>query len=120
MKAELKNLGTMQNFLQVLQDIDPEFPLHYALCLIEIARDEGLSLTDLASRTNLLLSTVSRIVGALSDHRQKGTPYRLIDVRQSKRERRRKEIYLNDKGRAVISALCDVLLSENYDHRKIA
>ena len=95
--------------LRELQKIDPEFPLQYAVCLIEIALGEGISLTVLSERTGMPLSTVSRIVGALSRQRQKGRPYGLIRVSISARERRRKELYLTARGRAVTGSIADIL-----------
>lgn len=91
--------------LRELQKIDPEFPLQYAVCLCEIAMDEGLSLTRLAQKTGMALSTVSRIVGALSRDRQKGPPYGLVRVVVSAAERRRRELYLTARGKAVIESI---------------
>lgn len=91
--------------LRELQSIDPEFPLQYALCLLEIAQDEGLSLTTLAERIGAPLSTISRIVGALSDHRQRGAAYGLVTVTISASERRRKELTLSPKGKAIVERL---------------
>lgn len=88
--------------LKEFQTIDSAFPLQYAICLLEIARDEGLSLTTLASRTNMPLSTVSRIIGALSNKRQKGQAFYLIDVQLSDHSRRLKEIRLSPRGRSII------------------
>jgi DNA-binding MarR family transcriptional regulator len=95
--------------LRELQKIDPEFPLQYAVCLSQIAVNEGLSLTALADTTGMPLSTVSRIVGALSRNRQKGAPYGLVRVDVSASERRRKELYLSARGRAVISSISDII-----------
>lgn len=102
----------IQNFLTLLremQKIDPEFPLQYAVCLAEIALDEGLSLTDLAVRARMPLSTVSRIAGALSGHRQKGIPYGLVRVAISPQERRKKELYLTPRGKAVMNGISGVM-----------
>ena len=93
------------DILREFQKIDPEFPLQYAICLLEISQDEGLSITTLAERTGLTLSTVSRIVGALAKKRQKGRPYDLIKTSFAKDQRRRKELTLTTKGRAVIKGL---------------
>ena len=95
--------------LRELQKIDPEFPLQYTICLAEIALDEGLSLTTLSSRTGMPLSTVSRIIGALSGNRQKGTPYGLIHAAISPAERRKKELYLTSQGKAVIANIMTIL-----------
>ena len=104
-----KDIRTILALLRTLQGIDPEFPLQYAICLNEIALDEGLSLTTLAERCGMPLSTVSRVVGALSCHRQRGNPYELVKVAISATERRKKEISLTPRGRAVIDTLVDIL-----------
>lgn len=95
--------------LRELQKIDPEFPLQYAVCLMEITLHEGLSLTSLSEKTGMPLSTISRIVGALSRHRQRGLPYELIRVEISSTERRRKALYLTPRGRLVISGIIGIL-----------
>tara|TARA_B100000242_G_scaffold271121_1_gene223110 strand:+ start:5076 stop:5444 length:369 start_codon:yes stop_codon:yes gene_type:complete len=95
--------------LRELQKIDPEFPLQYAVALSVISLNEGLSISKLAEETKLSMSTVSRIVGALSNTRQKGEPYGLVRVQVSAQERRRKEIYLTTKGHLFIDSI-DALL----------
>jgi DNA-binding MarR family transcriptional regulator len=104
--------GEIKHFLGLLrelQKIDAEFPLQYAVCLAEISINEGQSLTRLAEQTGMALSTVSRIVGALSRHRQSGKPYGLVKVSISPTERRRKELYLTAEGRAVMSGISKIL-----------
>lgn len=91
--------------LREFQSIDNEFPIQYAVCLLEIASDEGLSPTALADRTDLALSTVSRIIGALSDNRQKGEAFYLINARTSRLSRRSKELYLTARGRSLIQRI---------------
>ena len=108
-----KEIKRFTRLLQELQKIDAEFPLQYAVCLAEIALDEGLSVSELAHKTNLALSTVSRIVGALSTARQKGTPYGLVKVAISARERRRKEITLTPKGQATIDSVSDIMSTKS-------
>ncbi len=111
-----KNIRTILALLHTLQKIDAEFPLQYVICLHEVALDEGLSLTTLARRTSMPLSTVSRIVGALSSHRQHGEPYGLLETSISAEERRKKEITLTQQGRALIDSLVDIL-TENDTQR---
>ena len=93
------------SILRTLQEIDKDFPLHYALCLGEIAASPGLSLTDLSKRTGLNLSTISRIVGALSNYRPNGAPYQFVTMQVNAQERRRKELYLTQAGEAVIARI---------------
>lgn len=90
------------DILRRIQSIDAEFPLQYAICLVQISQDEGCSLTQLAEKTNLALSTVSRIVGALSAYRQVGEPYGFVEVRLSPAERRKKELYLTPLGQKTL------------------
>lgn len=97
------------DLLRHLQKIDNEFPLQYALCLAEISVNEGMSLTTLAEKVNLSLSTISRIVGSLSEYRQNGQPYGLVEIKVSPEERRRKELHLTPKGRALIQKISKIL-----------
>lgn len=107
--AEQSPIETFLDLLRLLQKTDTEFPLQYALCLGEISRDEGMSLTSLAEKVNLSLSTISRIVGSLSEFRQNGQPYGLVEIRTSVQERRRKELYLTPKGRVLIQKISKTL-----------
>jgi DNA-binding MarR family transcriptional regulator len=106
--------------LRELQKIDSEFPLQYAVCLSEIALEEGLSLTDLADRTGMPLSTISRIITALSKHSNRGTSYGLVKVSISAEERRKKEIFLTAKGRAIVNSVSDIILDISKSRSKIA
>ncbi len=103
--SHAKTQTPISKFLDVLhriQTVDPEFPIQYAICLAEISLNEGCSVTTLAENTGLALSTVSRIIGALSDYRQRGEPYGFIEVKISPMERRRKELYMTPAGRAAL------------------
>lgn len=106
-----KEMQGFLNLLRELQKIDPEFPLQYAVCLAEISLNEGLSVTDLSRRTGMALSTVSRIVGALSKYRQMGEPYELVALTTSQTERRRKEITLTPKGRTIVSNIAGLIMT---------
>ncbi len=110
-KISDQQTDTFIALLKQLYRIDPEFPLHYSLCLAEIARDEGLSLTQLADRVELSLSTVSRIIAALSQFRPNGHSYGLVELRISPEERRRKELFLTPKGWALMRGVASVLSS---------
>ena len=106
---------TINVFLQsllTLQEIDRALPLQYAVCLVEIARDEGISPSILSQRTNLGLSTVSRIIAALGDHRPNGRSYQLIHITTATGERRRKTLYLTAAGRKAIHKILGCLTSK--------
>lgn len=107
-----KETVSFLRLLRELQKIDTEFPLQYAICLTEISLNEGISLTALSQKSGMALSTVSRITGALSQHRQKGRPYGLVKVTTAPEERRRKELFLTPKGRAVMDNIANILAKE--------
>ncbi len=107
----------LQKLLKVLlhfRAIDSEFPLQYAICLCEIAQNPAMSLTQLAEKTNLALSTVSRIVGALSDYRPNGAPYGLVKMEVAPNERRRRELRLTEAGIALLSDACSPFMEEKF------
>lgn len=97
------------DILHRIQKIDPEFPIQYAICLIVISQNEGCSITNLAEKSGLALSTVSRIVGALSNYRQLGQPYKFVEVKVSETERRKKELSLTDLGRDSLKEILSPL-----------
>ncbi len=77
------------------------FPVSYALTYLEVAHDEGLSITTLAERTDMPLSTISRVVAALSDVKK----YDLLTVKIAKDEKRRKIIGLTKHGKDFLKTL---------------
>ena len=113
---KINTTQTILNLLQALQKISPDFPIQYAICLLHISYDEGLSLTDLAKRAEIPLSTTSRIIGALSDHRRCGQAFGLVSVGISSTERRRKMLYLTPRGKKVIQEISQIL-GQHSDQR---
>lgn len=97
-----KETNFFKTILLELQNIDPEFPIQYAICLSEIALDEGLSMSDLAKKTGMPLSTVSRIASALSKNKPRGRSYNFIQIKISPIEKRKKQIFLTQNGRNTL------------------
>ena len=101
-----KHSAIMLSLLRALSGLDKDFPLPYAIFLLEVARNEGCSLSDLRQATGMSLPTLSRMLWALSTKRQTGAePYRLIEQDYSAENHRRKVIRLSIKGRRFISRL---------------
>ncbi len=115
-----QEIGNFLTLIKILQNIDPEFPLQSARCLAVIYLYEGLSVTELSQRTNLSLSTVSRIVGALSNYRQSGQAYELINLTPSTTSRRTKVITLTNSGRDAIKNIVDALTISRKNHDNVA
>jgi DNA-binding MarR family transcriptional regulator len=105
-----KNSMVLLSLFQALSGLDKNFPLPYAVFLLEVARNEGCSLSDLRKATGMPLPTLSRILWALSTKRQNGAePYRLIVQGYEPDNRRRKTIRLSPRGRRFISRMTAIL-----------
>ncbi len=104
-----KKLIKLQNTLNVLTDIDPEFPIQWAIVFLEIAANEGAALKDIAEETGISMSVMSRTIGALSNARRMGKPYGIVLVKLAKDDRRRKELYLSAKGKRLLEKLSNEL-----------
>lgn len=100
-----KKMAKLQNILQELIAIDPEFPIQWVTVFAEIASEEGISLKDISDRTGISMSVMSRTIGALSNARRMGKPYGLVVVKHAKDDRRRKELYLSAKGKKLTERL---------------
>ena len=101
----IKKIEKLQNVLTEFTSIDTEFPLQWAMVFLEIANDEGCALKDVAERTGISMSVMSRTIGALSNYRRMGKPYGVIVVKMAKDDRRRKELFLSAKGKRLIAKL---------------
>jgi DNA-binding MarR family transcriptional regulator len=108
-KTNSKKLKKLQVILQELTAIDPEFPIQWVLVFAEIAMEEGISLKDVADRTGISMSVMSRTIGALSNARRMGKPYGLVVVKAAKDDRRRKELFLSAKGKKLAEKLDKVV-----------
>lgn len=98
-------LEKIQNLLQELGSVDSEFPLSWACVFLDVAVNEGSALKDVADRTGISMSVMSRTIGALSNYRRMGKPYGLVLVRFAKDDRRRKELFLSAKGKKLVESL---------------
>ncbi len=100
-----KKLEKLQSALLELTQIDPEFPIAWAIVFLTIAQNEGASLKDIAEETGISMSVMSRTIGALSNTRRMGKPYGIIIVKMAKDDRRRKELFLSAKGKRLLEKL---------------
>lgn len=105
--------------IKELMKIDPEFPMQWARCFMEIALDEGLNIHDLLDRTGISQSALSRIIGGLGEQRRYAkNPYGLIKAQPSPEDRRMRQLYLTVKGRTLIDGISDIAeqTGSNDDH----
>ncbi|MEM6812256.1 MAG: helix-turn-helix domain-containing protein [Pseudomonadota bacterium] len=98
-------LNKLQKALGELTNIDPEFPIQWALVFLTIADNEGAALKDISEETGISMSVMSRTIGALSNARRMGKPYGIILVKSAKDDRRRKELFLSAKGKRLLDKI---------------
>jgi len=105
-----KQISKYLTVLRTLRTIDAEFPLSYFMILLEVALQEGCSLVDLKNETGMPMPTLSRIVGALSDKRQKNAmSYDLLRQELHKSDPRRKALYLTAKGKHLVQKISGII-----------
>ncbi|MBP2311510.1 MarR family winged helix-turn-helix transcriptional regulator [Azospirillum soli] len=99
-------VATVVHVLEAFRTLDPDLPIQYALSFMTIARNEGISIGELAERLGIAQSSASRNVAALSRWHSFGKAgLDLVQAQEDPRERRRKIVTLTDKGRAFLDEL---------------
>lgn len=106
--AEARFLGHLQSQLSAVEALG----LPPLICLLAIAQDEGLSVTELSERTGSPQQSVSRYVSMLLARYQLDVtttpPPALIEQRINPADPRKRALYLSDGGRDVIRALLSI------------
>lgn len=102
---------TIQAVLRIVKkfrELDPDIQFSVAQVFLMVAEagDEGVSLTDIADRGNLGLSSVSRHVAALGKiNRRHEEGFGLIQTHEDPMERRRRLCTLTSTGKAFLHQL---------------
>lgn len=97
----MENLSIGLGILSNLREIDPDMPVSEALSLLLIAKYEGLSLKDLASKADVGMASASRYVSIFSQE------LGLVTSREDPNERRKKVISLNAKGKSTVRKILE-------------
>lgn len=106
--------STSARFIRVLRTISPDMPMQQAEVLIAIANKPGITMSDLAKRTGLSQSSISRNIAALSKFHRIGKPgLDLVEAVTDPRETRRRLVYLTTNGKMHVTKLFRVF-DENY------
>lgn len=102
---------TIQAVLRIIKkfrELDPDIQFSVAQVFLMVAEagDEGVSLTDIADRGNLGLSSVSRHIAALGKiNRRHEEGFGLIQTHEDPMERRRRLCSLTPRGKAFLHQL---------------
>jgi DNA-binding MarR family transcriptional regulator len=92
----------------LFRELDPDIQFSVAQVFLMVAQagDEGVSLTDIANKANLGLSSVSRHVAALGKiNRKHEEGFGLIRTHEDPMERRRRLCTLTPRGKAFLHQL---------------
>jgi DNA-binding MarR family transcriptional regulator len=97
----MENLSTALGILSNLREIDPNMPVSEALSLLLIAKYDGISLKDLASKADVGMASASRYVRVFS------LELGVVTAKEDPDERRKKVISLTPKGKVMIKKILE-------------
>lgn len=105
-----KALSKALLIIDELRQVDIKMPVQMAYVFLSIAREPGLSLSDLMQRTGLSLASVSHIVANLGRRHELGTPgYDLVITEEDPFQPRSKLVRLTEKGEAVAKRIASLV-----------
>lgn len=98
-----KFAGTLAEALGRLRELHGDMTVLQILVLLEVAKQESVTQSDLYRRLGVTDSAISRNIALLSDIGGRRTaPLNLIDVRVNPRDRRERNLSLTRKGQRLI------------------
>lgn len=113
-EKEKRTLSTLHEALQTFILIRHTMPLQYVRTFLEVAMDEGRSVNEYAKRLKVSKSVMSRQLLDIGPRtRNASTGFGLIVTQPNVHERRRHEVYLSPKGRALAQHLKRTLNQED-------
>ena len=106
----LKELGKLSLALSAVRILDDSMPVQTLSVFVEIAKSEGISVSELADKCGLAGSSASRNVAALSDwHWLKKPGLGLVQTVSDPMDMRRKTVRLTAKGKQLSEQLVGVI-----------
>lgn len=109
----LSNRVAMRRALSVVQlfrELQSDLPLQTASMFAVIAANPGISIKELINQTGSSQSTVSRTISVLSQWQEVDKPgYDLVWTKEDPHERRRKLVFLTEKGEEFAAELADII-----------
>jgi DNA-binding MarR family transcriptional regulator len=104
----LEQVGRVAGVFKVFRGVGPEVSIRIVQFFVEVALNEGATITELASQLGLPQSSASRAIMALgAAHWIDGKPG--LGLVQAEDTGRSKRLYLTPKGRAVIVGMVAAL-----------
>jgi DNA-binding MarR family transcriptional regulator len=97
----MDNLSVALGVLANIRALDSDMPVSQALCLMLIAKYDGISLKDLAEKADVGMASASRYVRVFS------VEMGLVSATEDPNERRKKVISLTAKGKSVVKKILE-------------
>jgi DNA-binding MarR family transcriptional regulator len=93
----------------VRKDLNAEMPIQQLAILIEIQKNEGVTMYELGRELGITPGSMSRNISALSLYIKKGEKkgLDLVTTRPDLNQRRRLACFLTDKGRNIMAEILD-------------
>ena len=105
-KVSASQVNKHLRVVDVFREIDPLMPIGQIAFFLQVAKNEGCTLSDIASQSDLALATASRYLANLTQiDRYKQPGLALLDAYENPMNRRQKLIILTELGRKVIDKL---------------
>jgi DNA-binding MarR family transcriptional regulator len=99
-------LAGLDSFLAITHTL----PGHYMRAFMLVALDEGKGVMEYARESGVAQSVMSRHLSDLGDKNRKHEPgYKLLTIRMDPLNRRRHQVMLTDKGRALFGTIIRAL-----------
>jgi hypothetical protein len=95
---------------EAFREIRGDMPLQYVTSFLLVAEEEGLGVTEYATRAGVSQSVMSRHLLDIGDRdRHMADGFGLVHKRQDPLELRKQRVFLTDKGRAVAQRIIRAL-----------
>lgn len=104
-KVSASQINKSLSVIEAFRRIDSNMPIAQVAFFLNAAKNEGLSLTDLADMSGILLANASRYIVTLSNGKLGEKGLDLLDYYENPVNRRQKLVVLTEKGRKLIAQL---------------
>lgn len=102
----MKALWKFAQCLEEMRKLDPEIQAQTISCFLMVVIHPGITMKDIGERVGISQASTSRNIAALSKvHRLNRPGHDLVVATEDPVERRRKVVYLTDKGKRVAESL---------------
>lgn len=108
--TSVAHLNRLIEAVALFQTVHPDMTVRQIQVFLLVATNPGVSQSEICERLELADSSVSRIIGILSEYGNRGTgPFNLVEMRVHKTDRRLRACFLTRKGEALAAKLAKAI-----------